>query len=108
MLIMAANPHCSPRTEVLLLHLGCASSLLVCQEWVKCRGSRLLLIGVFEILTNSNDDVVLQSERGLFKHHDVTIIGLSPAPLAVIGALKKPDGKSDYIMSPLWNLSRFC
>lgn len=71
------------------------------------QSSHSLLIGVFGIRTNSNDVIVLQSERGFIKHPDVTIVGLSPAPLAVIGALKRPDGKSDYIMSPLWNLSRF-
>lgn len=48
MLVMAASPHCSPRTDTM-------------------QRSQSLLFGGFGILTHSNDVTVLQSERGLYK-----------------------------------------
>lgn len=44
----------------LVLHLACASSLVVCQGWVT-------LTGVFGILTYCHDVIDLQSESGLSK-----------------------------------------
>lgn len=54
MLVMAANPHRSPRTE---------ERAAPCS----CKRSNSLLIPVFGILTNSNDVIDLRSERGLYK-----------------------------------------
>lgn len=39
------------------------------------------LIGVFGILTNSNDVIVCSQKGALIKHQDVTVVALSPAPL---------------------------